>query len=186
MSPSSSASMMTETATASVAHTVNKAGLVRRLDRCAGRECGPQRVRARKLAGDDPHGRSYGANRTGDSAGERAAPEGNKDRFDIGRLLENLQSDRAVASNGCGIAHSVDVEALLVREHTGLYRPPPFFARAHVDAGAQAPEFLQLYLGRIFRHNCGSRDPESARHPRDGKRTVARTCGVDSVFEIDP
>ena len=68
----------------------------------AGIERRLERMRTRKLAGDDLHVRPQRANRARDAAGKAAAAEGNEYGFDCGRLRQYFEPDRGIAGQEAG------------------------------------------------------------------------------------
>ena len=77
---------------------LGKADHMSRGERCA------QGRQADWLDADDADARSRRLDRRGKARNEPASPNGNKDRFDVGQLLEDLEANRALAATTAGSA----------------------------------------------------------------------------------
>jgi hypothetical protein len=166
------------------AYPAYEARLVRRRNRRAGIHGAFERMRTRKFASDDLHVPLERAHRARDTAGQTAAPEGNQDRLDVGRLRQDLERDGGVARQRGRVSHRINIDAGLTFKGARLNGAPPLRQRTHVDARSQAAQLLEFRL-RCVRGDDGRRgDSEAACHEGHAKRAVARARGVDPGAQI--
>src|SRR5438309_5989141 len=163
---------------------IDKRGLVIDNLRRAGFHRGGQRRAGLRFHRVDAHPRLERAKRGGDAARQPTASPGNQDGVDLRQVLEQLETDGAVARHHAIVIegmyeHGVDAGIASIAE--GL---PPAVER-HLDhAAAEALDRLDLRVRGIVGRDHGARNAEPPRVPGGALRHVSGTGDHDAFGQL--
>ena len=162
-------------------NTVNESSRVRgRGHRFACRKRCRQRSRGLNFDGIDLCTRTSFTRSCGDPGCQATASIRDEDCIHIDEILEDLESDGAVAGHDSPIGERMDKKSV----HSGCsvidQHLPPFIER-HLDYLASEPlDRVGFRFRRMVRNNDATVDSEFARAPRNSLRHVAGARGIDA------
>jgi hypothetical protein len=117
------------------------------------------------------------------SRGAAAAANRNDDRFDAGRLLENLEPHRALAGDDVGVVERVDErEPVAGGDLAGMHARFRQVGAVQHDVRAELPAVGDLDQRREYRHDDGRRNAEQLRVIGDALGVIAGRCGNDAAL----
>ncbi len=146
---------------------------------------GQRRAQARRMVGlhaDDAHLRPQGLDRGADAGEQPAAADGDDDRVEVRRLLEDFERHRALAGDDVGVVERVQERELVAARD--FLRAGARFAEIgpfQHHRGAELAAIGHLDQRRELRHHHGHRDPQQRAVIGDALRVVARRGGDDAA-----
>ncbi len=149
------------------------------LGSAGGESRGERRARL-GLHGVDAGRRLHRCERARDPGEEAAAAPGHEHDVGVGRVLGELEADRAVPRHHPLVLHRVHEQPVDAVEARFDERLPPALVRHLHHGAAEARDRVQLRLRRSVGHDDRRRHPELAGRPGDSLRHVARACRHDA------
>ena len=153
-----------------------------------GRAVGERRGEARRalrLDADDRHARRLRLDGRADPRDEAAAADRHDDRFDVGRLLEDLEPHRALAGDHVGVVERVDEREAVARgDFAGVRARLGQVGAVQDDVGAELAAVGHLDQRREHRHHDGRGNAEQLRVIGDALRVIAGGRGDHAALAL--
>ena len=136
-----------------------------------------ERGASRRLHREDADVRAPVLERPGHPGQQAAAAHRDEDRFDVGRLPQQLDGEAGVAAVDQRTGPGVDEQVGLVLPEVFLQEPEQFGNRDEARRSAGRPEPLDLRRGRGFRQQGERGDPAPPGRPGERQRRVPGADG---------
>ena len=173
-----------EGALAGAAHgdAIGDGGLRRQRHRTAALDGTQHRGKPLRLHADDAHIGPRLFHRAGDAADQAAAADRHHDRFDIRKLLQHLEPDRALPGDDLIVIEGMDEgELLLLLQARGLLAGFVIVRAVQDDLRAKAARGGDLYQRRGLRHDDARANAQPRRVKGHALRVIAGARGDHAV-----
>ena len=132
----------------------------------------------------DAHPRLERAKRGGDAARQPTASPGNQDGVDLRQVLQQLETDGAVAGHHTIVVEGVNEHGIDTRIASIAEGLPPAVERHLDDTATEALDRLHLGVGRVIGRDHGTGNAQPARVPGGALGHVAGAGNKDAFGQL--